>query len=134
MIPMEYWNHSASKLLLSFCWYCLKFRCTEDKQQYAMVDQKQVNIDKIITNAKQRNLCRTIPANHWNHFASKLLLSFCSSSWQRNTEIILQAKRWNYRTCFGPWGAKRGSQIRCWSINAKVTCYRLFYEKVNGFF
>ena len=55
-----------------------------------MVDQIQVDSDKTITKPKQRNSCRTIPVNHWNRVASKLLLHFVQAHNRETLELFCQ--------------------------------------------
>ena len=132
MIPVFHWNHSASKFLFSFCWYCLKIRCTEKKQQCVWIKNISTStVDITITKWKQQFTCRTSPVKYWNHSGGKVLLSFWSNSWQRYTGIILTTKHWNYSTCFGP------SCCNCKKVADLIKFYILciyFVAKSEDFF
>ena len=99
-IPVNHWNRFAS---VSLFWFCftnwLIFRSTIDLV---------LSLVYTILRQYQQNDNSNLLAERFQYFIGIVLqvnccYRFIDMSWkQRNTGIILQAKSWNYSTCFGP--------------------------------
>ena len=99
-IPVNHWNRFAS---VSLFWFCftnwLIFRSTIDLV---------LSLVYTILRQYQQNDNSNLLAERFQYFTGIILqvnccYRFIDMSWkQRNTGIILQAKSWNYSTCFGP--------------------------------
>ena len=99
-IPVNHWNRFASVSLFWFCftnWHI--FRSTIDLV---------LSFVHTILRQYQQNDNSNLLAERFQYFTGIILQANCcyhfiDMSWkQRNTGIILQAKSWNYSTCFGP--------------------------------
>ena len=84
MIPEIYWNHSAR---VSLFWLgfanvdlFLIHHCAR-----AGVYPSVLKFKAVKTKTKQRNTCRTIPVNLWNHFARKTIV-IIAFIWYKNRE------------------------------------------------